>query len=150
MFFILCYTVSKIRHKKVCEKENKKMAKAQRYTMAAILSAQKMLRGLTDKAAGKTRKEVVEFLEKDIVKALEQGHSLQDIRDILAKAGIAAPLSRMKDLLGQSDEKQAQTEDAPVPETKVGTMSETVVTAPHDTGKDAEALGVKKSSLFEL
>jgi hypothetical protein len=84
------------------------MAKAQRYAMATILSAQKMLRGLTDKAAGKTRKEVVEFLGKDIVKALEQGHSLQDIRDILAKAGIQAPLSRMKAVLGQASEVPAQ------------------------------------------
>jgi hypothetical protein len=63
-----------------------------------------MLRGLTDKTAGKSRKEVVEFLEKDIVKALEQGHSLRDIRDILARAGIQAPLSRMKAVLGQASE----------------------------------------------
>ena len=117
------------------------MAKAQRYTMATILSAQKMLRSLTDKTAGKTKKEVVEFLEKDIVKALEQGHSLQDVRDILGKAGIAAPLSRMKAMLGQPDEKPAQ---------KVGAEPETVVTAPADTGKEAEPSGVKKSSLSEL
>jgi hypothetical protein len=108
MFFILCYTAGKIRHKKVLEKENGKIAKAQRYAMATILSAQKMLRGLTDKTAGKTRKEVVEFLEKDIVKALEQGHSLQDIQGILARAGIQAPLSRMKAVLGQASEVPAQ------------------------------------------
>ena len=45
----------------------------------------------------------VEFLAADIRKAVEQGYSLNEIRDTLAKAGISAPLSRMKALLGQGE-----------------------------------------------
>lgn len=79
------------------------MGKAQRYTMEQIQSAQKSLRGLAVKNAGKTRAETVEFLAADIRKAVEQGYSLNEIRDTLAKAGISAPLSRMKALLGQGE-----------------------------------------------
>ena len=79
------------------------MGKAQRYTMEQIQAAQKSLRGLAVKNAGKTRAETVEFLAADIRKAVEQGYSLNAIRDTLAKAGISAPLSRMKALLGQGE-----------------------------------------------
>ena len=79
------------------------MGKAQRYTMEQIQAAQKSLRGLAVKNAGKTRAETVEFLAADIRKAVEQGYSLNDIRDTLAKAVISAPLSRMKALLGQGE-----------------------------------------------
>ena len=79
------------------------MGKAQRYTMEQIQAAQKSLRGLAVKNAGKTRAETVEFLSADIRKAVEQGYSLNEIRDTLAKAGISAPLSRMKALLGQGE-----------------------------------------------
>lgn len=79
------------------------MGKAQRYTMEQIQAAQKSLRGLAVKNAGKTRAETVEFLASDIRKAVEQGYSLNEIRDTLAKAGISAPLSRMKALLGQGE-----------------------------------------------
>lgn len=79
------------------------MGKAQRYTMEQIQAAQKSLRGLAVKDAGKTRAETVEFLAADIRKAVEQGYSLNEIRDTLAKAGISAPLSRMKALLGQGE-----------------------------------------------
>ena len=79
------------------------MGKAQRYTMEQIQTAQKSLRGLAVKNAGKTRAETVEFLAADIRKAVEQGYSLNEIRDTLAKAGISAPLSRMKALLGQGE-----------------------------------------------
>ena len=79
------------------------MGKAQRYTMEQIQAAQKSLRGLAGKNAGKTRAETVEFLAADIRKAVEQGYSLNEIRDTLAKAGISAPLSRMKALLGQGE-----------------------------------------------
>lgn len=79
------------------------MGKAQRYTMEQIQAAQKSLRGLSVKNAGKTRAETVEFLAADIRKAVEQGYSLNEIRDTLAKAGISAPLSRMKALLGQGE-----------------------------------------------
>ena len=79
------------------------MGKAQRYTMEQIQAAQKSLRGRAGKNAGKTRAETVEFLAADIRKAVEQGYSLNEIRDTLAKAGISAPLSRMKALLGQGE-----------------------------------------------
>lgn len=79
------------------------MGKAQRYTKEQIQAAQKSLRGLAVKNAGKTRAETVEFLAADIRKAVEQGYSLNEIRDTLAKAGISAPLSRMKALLGQGE-----------------------------------------------
>lgn len=79
------------------------MGKAQRYTMEQIQAAQKSLRGLAVKNAGKTRAETVEFLAADIRKVVEQGYSLNEIRDTLAKAGISAPLSRMKALLGQGE-----------------------------------------------
>lgn len=79
------------------------MGKAQRYTMEQIQAAQKSLRGLAVKNAGKTRAETVEFLAADIRKAVEQGYSLNEIRDTLAKAGISAPLSRIKALLGQGE-----------------------------------------------
>ena len=79
------------------------MGKAQRYTLEQIQAAQKSLRGLAVKNAGKTRAETVEFLAADIRKAVEQGYSLNEIRDTLAKAGISAPLSRMKALLGQGE-----------------------------------------------
>ena len=79
------------------------MGKAQRYTMEQIQAAQKSLRGLAVKNAEKTRAETVEFLAADIRKAVEQGYSLNEIRDTLAKAGISAPLSRMKALLGQGE-----------------------------------------------
>ena len=62
------------------------MGKAQRYTMEQIQAAQKSLRGLAVKNAGKTRAETVEFLAADIRKAVEQGYSLNEIRDTLAKA----------------------------------------------------------------
>ena len=79
------------------------MGKAQRYTMEQIQAAQKSLRGLAVKNAGKTRAETVECLAADIRKAVEQGYSLNEIWDTLAKAGISAPLSRMKALLGQGE-----------------------------------------------
>ena len=79
------------------------MGKAQRDTMEQIQAAQQSLRGLAVKNAGKTRAETVEFLAADIRKAVEQGYSLNEIRDTLAKAGISAPLSRMKALLGQGE-----------------------------------------------
>jgi len=44
--------------------------------MEQIQAAQKSLRGLAVKNAGKTRAETVEFLAADIRKAVEQGYSL--------------------------------------------------------------------------
>ena len=49
------------------------MAKAQRYSMEQIQTAQKMLRGLAVKKSGKTKKEVVELLAEDVRKAVKEG-----------------------------------------------------------------------------
>ena len=77
------------------------MAKAQRYSMEQIQAAQKMLRGLAVKKSGKTKKEVVKLLAEDVRKAVRQGHTLNAIQEALGKAGIPAPLSRLKALLGK-------------------------------------------------
>lgn len=74
------------------------MPKAKRYSMEQIREAQKILRGLKDKNAGKTRAETAELLAGDIRKVAQQGYSLQEIRGLLEKAGIAIPLSRLKAL----------------------------------------------------
>ena len=63
------------------------MATARRYTMEQIEAARKKLRNLPVKEAGKTREEVAEFLVNDIKKAMRQGYTLRDIRDLLADAG---------------------------------------------------------------
>jgi hypothetical protein len=81
------------------------MAKAQRYSMEQTLAAQKSLRALTTKKTGKTKTEVVDFLAADIRKAVAQGHSLEEIREVLGKVGIAAPISRMKAVLKRAAEK---------------------------------------------
>ena len=79
------------------------MAKAQRYSMEQIQAAQKMLRGLAVKKSGKTKKEVVGLLAEDVRRAVQQGHTLNAIQEALKKAGIQAPLSRLKALLGEKD-----------------------------------------------
>ena len=79
------------------------MAKAQRYSMEQIQAAQKMLRGLAVKKSGKTKKEVVELLAEDVRKAVQQGHTVSAIKEALEKAGIQAPLSRLKALLGEKE-----------------------------------------------
>lgn len=80
------------------EKGGKTVPKAKRYSMEQIREAQKILRGLKGKNAGKTRAETVELLAEDIRKVAQQGYSLQEIRELLEKAGIAVPLSRLKAL----------------------------------------------------
>lgn len=79
------------------------MAKAQRYSMEQIQTAQKMLRGLAVKKSGKTKKEVVELLAEDVRKAVKEGHSLNAIQEALGKAGIQAPLARLKALLEEKE-----------------------------------------------
>jgi hypothetical protein len=89
------------------------MAKAQRYSVEQIQTAQKKLRALPPKRAGKTRAEVVEVLAGDIRKAREKGHSPAEIRGILAGAGIQAPLSRLAALVKkEEDAAQKREEDA--------------------------------------
>lgn len=79
------------------------VATARRYTMEQIEAARKKLRNLPVKEAGKTRGEVAEFLVNDIKKAMLQGYTLRDIRDLLAEAGISVPLTRMRKVLTSSD-----------------------------------------------
>jgi hypothetical protein len=87
---MVCSPLNEIRRQ-----EDIAMAKAQRYSLEQVRAAQKKLRGLAVKNAGKTRAEVVEFLAGDIRKAMEKGHSPAEIRDILAREGIQSALSRL-------------------------------------------------------
>jgi RecA/RadA recombinase len=86
------------------------MAKTQRYSMDQTLAAQKSLRALASKKTGKTKAEVVDFLAADIRKAVAQGHSLEDIQEVLRRAGISASLSRMKAVLENATEKGIECE----------------------------------------
>lgn len=76
---------------------------ARRYTLEQIEAARKKLRSLPVKEAGKTRAEVAEFLVNDIKKAMRQGYTLRDIRDLLADAGVSVPLARLRKVLTSSD-----------------------------------------------
>ena len=63
------------------------MAKAIIYSDEDVLAAQQALRSKTSRKVGKTRSQVAEFLADDIRKAIEQGYSLKDIKNILAEVG---------------------------------------------------------------
>ena len=78
------------------------MATARRYTLEQIEAARKKLRSLPMKEAGKTRGEVAEFLANDIRKAMRQGYTLRDIRDLLADAGVSVPLTKLKALFDKA------------------------------------------------
>ena len=80
------------------------MATARRYTMEQIEAARKKLRSLPVKEAGKTRGEVSEFLFSDIKKAMRQGYTLRDIRDLLADVGVSVPLTRLKALFDKASD----------------------------------------------
>ena len=82
------------------------MAKAVIYSDEDVLAAQQALRSKTARKVGKTRSQVAEFLADDIRKALEQGYSLKDIKNILAEAGISVSIARMQAVF----EKQNQAE----------------------------------------
>ena len=81
------------------------MAKAKRNSLEHIEQARKNLRSLPDKKAGKTRAETVELLAGDIRKAIEQGYTLKEIRDVLAQSGVSVSLARMQTLLGEGEKK---------------------------------------------
>lgn len=83
------------------------MATARRYTMEQIEAARKKLRNLPVKEAGKTRGEVAEFLVNDIKKAIRQGYTLRDIRDLLAEAGVSVPLAKLQGLFGKIPKSEA-------------------------------------------
>ncbi len=98
------------------------VATARRYTMEQIETARKKLRNLPVKEAGKTRGEVAEFLVNGIKKAMRQGYTLRDIRDLLADVGVSVPLARLEGLF----------EKAPKPE---------LVTDGEGSGKDTDLPG---------
>ncbi len=75
------------------------MPKAKRYTSEQIENARKKLRGLSTKKVGKSRAEVAGLLAGEIRKAVAQGYSLKDIRDVLAQAGVSIPLARLQAVL---------------------------------------------------
>ena len=75
------------------------MAKAVIYSDEDVLAAQQVLRSKTARKVGKTRSQVAEFLADDIRKAIEQGYSLKDIKNILAEAGISVSVAKMQAIL---------------------------------------------------
>ena len=58
------------------------MAKAVIYSDEDVLAAQQALRSKTARKVGRTRSQVAEFLADDIRRAIEQGYSLKDIKNI--------------------------------------------------------------------
>ena len=84
------------------------MAKAVIYSDEDVLAAQQALRAKTARKVGKTRSQVAEFLADDIRKALEQGYSLKDIKNILAEAGISVSVARMQSVLNEKDSKKQE------------------------------------------
>ena len=81
------------------------MAKAVIYSDEDVLAAQQALRTKTARKVGKTRSQVAEFLADDIRRAIEQGYSLQEIKKILADAGISVSIAKMQAILNGQGEK---------------------------------------------
>ena len=87
------------------------MAKAIIYSDEDVLEAQQVLRSKTARKVGKTRSQVAEFLADDIRKAIEQGYSLKDIKNILAEAGISVSVAKMQAILeGKSQASQDESD----------------------------------------
>ena len=87
------------------------MAKAIIYSDEDVLAAQQALRNKTARKVGKTRSQVAEFLADDIRKAIEQGYSLKDIKNILAEAGISVSVAKMQAILeGKSQASQDESD----------------------------------------
>ena len=84
------------------------MAKAVIYSDEDVLAAQQVLRSKTARKVGKTRSQVAEFLADDIRKAIEQGYSLKDIKNILAETGISVSVAKMQAIL-EKQEPEAKT-----------------------------------------
>ena len=87
------------------------MAKAIIYSDEDVLAAQQALRSKTARKVGKTRSQVAEFLADDIRKAIDQGYSLKDIKNILAEAGISVSIAKMQVIL---EGKYHAPQDAPL------------------------------------
>ena len=79
------------------------MAKAVIYSDEDVLAAQQALRNKTAHKVGRTRSQVAEFLADDIRKAIDQGYSLKDIKDILVEAGISVSIAKMQAILEKQD-----------------------------------------------
>jgi len=88
------------------------MAKAVIYSDEDVLAAQQALRSKTARKVGKTRSQVAEFLVDDIRRALEQGYSLKDIKNILAEAGISVSVARMQAVLEKRNQTESETDSA--------------------------------------
>jgi len=87
------------------------MAKAIIYSDEDVLAAQQALRSKTARKVGKTRSQVAEFLADDIRRAIEQGYSLKDIKNILAEAGISVSVAKMQAILeGKSQASQDESD----------------------------------------
>ena len=86
------------------------MAKAVIYSDEDVLAAQQVLRSKTARKVGKTRSQVAEFLADDIRKALEQGYSLKDIKNILAEAGISVSIARMLAVLEKRNQAESRSD----------------------------------------
>ena len=84
------------------------MAKAVIYSDEDVLAAQQVLRSKTTRKVVKTRSQVAEFLADDIRKALEQGYSLKDIKNILTEAGISVSVVRMQSVLNEKGSKKQE------------------------------------------
>lgn len=66
------------------------------------------------KEAGKTRGEVAEFLISDIKKAMRQGYTLRDIRDLLTDVGVSVPLTKLEALFRKNPKTRPLAEPFPV------------------------------------
>ena len=87
------------------------MAKAVIYSDEDVLAAQQVLRNKTARKVGRTRSQVAEFLADDIRRAIEQGYSLKDIKNILAEAGISVSVAKMQAILeGKSQASQDESD----------------------------------------
>ena len=87
------------------------MAKAVIYSDEDVLAAQQVLRNKTARKVGRTRSQVAEFLADDIRKAIEQGYSLKNIKNILSEAGISVSIAKMQAVL-EGDGQTLQSDSA--------------------------------------
>ena len=87
--------------------------KSNHFSDKDVLAAQQALRSKTARKVGRTRSQVAEFLADDIRKAIEQGYSLKDIKNILAEAGISVSIAKMQAILeGNGGVKQKSISEA--------------------------------------
>lgn len=85
------------------------MAKPIRYTDTQIETARKKLRSLAAQNQGHTRAETADILSADVRKAVQKGYSIRQIREVLAEAGLAISVDRLKALLtAQEDNSQGK------------------------------------------